>query len=76
MGGDKFKLNDVHSNRNNSSWSLCMERFILCHIPSSKRQQDATDYERGRQDGEGRGGEGTDRVRQLRGCVSRSLDFR
>lgn len=37
-----------------------MERFILCHIPSSKRQQDATDYERGRQDGEGRGLTGSD----------------
>lgn len=32
---------------------VCLVCCILCHIPSSKRQQDAADYRRGRRGGEG-----------------------
>lgn len=37
---------------------------ISCHIPSSKRQQDAADYEKGR-----RGGVGREALFQLEGRV-------
>lgn len=39
--------------------------FSVCHIPSSKRQHDAADYERGRQAGQGGMFGGTAQVRRL-----------